>query len=116
MIEFFENIPIFFKIIYAIFCFSLICSLPPLLFTNKLTEAIKNLPDKEIMRYRNSNMKLLKIYKLMFWTSPLNLIVVPYILFIYLPDKFSHMTICMVLMYLLLLISYFISKMILLKT
>lgn len=116
MIEFFESIPIVFKIIYAIFCFTLICFIPVLLFINKLTETIKNLPDKERMRYRNSSMKLLKIDKIMFWTSPLNLIIVPYILFINFPDEFIYMTICMVLVYLLLLMNYFIWKMILLKT
>ncbi len=116
MIEFFESIPIFFKIIYAIFCFSLVCFLPVILFISKLIEPMKNLPDKERMRIRNSSMKLLKIDKIMFWTSPLNLIVVPYIFFINFPEEFIHMTICLLLMYLLLLMSYFISKMILLKT
>ena len=115
MIEFFNQAPLFFKILYALFCLSLLGTIISLFNTKRSVERLKKLKPEERIKYTAGVKKILKTYKFLFWISPLQLIIIPFLLFKYSPDIFYHMTICLFLMYLTVLLDFCIRKLFLSK-
>ena len=115
MIEFITQIPLFFKIVYALALLSLLGFTYSVFLINRSVERVKKLTAEKRIKYTAGVKKILKMYKFLFWISPLYLIIIPFITYKYAQDDFYHWTICMFLMYLQILFDYSIRKLFLSK-
>ena len=110
-----ESIPLIFKIIYGLSAFMIISGLMKYCTRNKIANLIQNYPEQRKEKIVRSYVNTLKVYKIMFWLSPVYLIIVPYIIYIYDQKDFTYLLIAMFFIYIYTLLDFFLRKSILSK-
>ena len=82
---------------------------------NKIISSIKKLPIEKKEKYITSYSLLAKIYKLLLFLIPINLVAVPYAIYIYQPESFFHIFVIEVLVYVLIVDDLLYRRSVLIK-
>ncbi len=68
--------------------------------------SFKNLPNENKMKLMNIYSQWLKVLKFTLWLIPINLVITPYVFYLYVPEYFFHITVLMSAIYLSIIINY----------
>ncbi len=91
--------PWWFKIFLGWFLFAMILGVVKYFARDKYIHKVTKLPPEKKARILKSYSLTIKIYKLLFWTSPIYLLILPFITYTYSKKSFFHITVMEILMY-----------------
>ncbi len=95
--------PWYFKIYLIIAVYTLTTGIIRRLFKNKYKLLLLSTPKDKRDKLKVTYLTLIKIYKILFFLTPIYLVALPYLLYRYSPHDFIYMTAILIYMYLLLL-------------
>jgi hypothetical protein len=105
--------PFWFKIVLGLCAFCLVTQAARFFTKNKLISTFKNYPDEK----RNKLLRIytveIKINKIFLMLSPINLIIIPYLVYLYRPQNFFHIAVMTCFAYIFLFEDYLFRKSIL---
>ncbi len=93
--------PFWFKIFLGWFGLLIITGTIRFLSKNKYIDSIRKLPDEKREKLNKTYSSLLLMLKVFLWALPLNLILIPYLVYTYSPVYFFHIFVMMVIVYVL---------------
>ena len=93
--------PLWFKIFLGWFGFLIITGTTRFLSKNKYIDSIKKMPDEKKEKLNKTYSFVLFILKFILWAIPINLFLVPYLIYKYSPDNFFHISVMMIIAYIL---------------
>jgi hypothetical protein len=76
----------------------------------KLECSLPDMPIEKLLAFQNGYKTIMTIYKICFWTSPINLIVMPIILYLYSKSNFLYVTVLIILIYVTILEDFFFRR------
>jgi hypothetical protein len=107
--------PLWFKIFLGWGVFSIIWQTYLLLTKDKYIAKIKRLPDEKKEKKIKGNSQAIKAFKLFFWVTPVYLILVPYLFYIYVLEELFHYFVMIIITYVVTIEGFLISKSIVLE-
>ena len=103
-------ITLWFKILVGFCSFWVIIEALKLFFIKKFINSFNKLPDNKRNKLRKNYSILIKMYKLYLFMTPLNLILLPYLLYSYSPKHFLPVTVVMSITYILVIENFFFDS------
>jgi len=95
--------PLWFKFFLGLFCFLIITGTLRHFTKNKIVVSVNKLPIEKKKKFMSSYASVVKIHKLLLFLIPINLLAVPYAVYMYQPDRFFHISVLMVMVYVIIL-------------
>jgi hypothetical protein len=102
--------PFWFKLFLGLSAITIISGIIKYLSLNKHVIIYRELPDEKRNRIIKSYRTVVTLYKIFLWAAPLQLIVIPYIFYIYIPEKLFHIIVMMPLIYLFVIEDFFFRR------
>ncbi len=104
------NVPIWFITFLIMFCLLIITGTIRIFSKNKIINSIEKMTDEKREQLINSYSGILKIYKIFFWSAPLYLICIPFIIYKYASSNFIYILILMIILSITILEDYLFRK------
>lgn len=108
------SFPLWFKIYLGWMAATLMLSLLNYIGREKYILKLRKLPPEKRSSILKSFTIRIKLYKLLFWTSPIYLIAIPFVIYTYRRESLFHMAVMLLLMYIGIL-EDFLSKKLLIR-
>ena len=105
--------PFWFKIFIGLFAFCIVTGAIRFFTKNKLISTLRKSPDEKKNKLLRIYTMEIKVNKIFLMLAPLNLILVPYIFYLYRPQNFFHIVVMMCIIYILIVEDYLFRKSIL---
>jgi len=104
------GLSIWLKLIIGISCFSIIMISVKYYIKDKVFISINNLPPENRRKILNSYSSIVKIYKFLIYAIPLNFILIPYIFYIYIPERFLFILVLLIMLYVLIVFDLILKR------
>jgi hypothetical protein len=104
------TLPFWFKAYLCLFLFTVLTSTVRRVRFEKTVRSIGTLSEEKREAAINSTGTLLKIYKFLFLSAPLYLLIIPFIMYVYLPHRFIYISAVKAMMYAVIIEEYHFSK------
>ena len=82
---------------------------------NKMAKFILDMPEHKKDKFIKIHSIVMKIYKLFFWMSPIHILLLPYLIYIYKPEALSQILIGLLLMYFFMIEDYIYRRLVVKK-
>ena len=105
--------PFWFKIFLGLCGFTVVTVAIRFLTKNKLVATLQKVPDEKKNKLLRTYRLGIKVNKIFLMLVPLNLVIVPYIFYLYRPQNFFHIVVMMCIIYILVVEDYLFRKSIL---
>lgn len=102
--------PMWFEIFLGWFLLAIILGIVNYSMKDMYVYKIAQLPSERKIRIRNASLRIIKIYKIFFYASPIYLVALPLLLYKYNKQDFFHVTVLEFLIYILILMDFFIGN------
>ena len=102
--------PLWFKILLASGIIPIIWGTYLCFTKDKYIAKIKELPDGKKEKLIKANSRVVKILKLFFWATPVNLILTPYLIYTYNSEAFFHYFTVIIIAHIIAIESFLIDK------
>ncbi len=107
--------PLWFKIYLGLVWLGIIALIVRFFSKNKVINSLKRQPDEEKRIVMEALSTIKKYQKVLFFAIPLNLIIIPCLIYVYSVKNFFHFTVMISFLYLLVLEDYFYRRSVLKK-
>ncbi len=104
------SFPLWYKIILGLAGILVITGITRRLSKNKTIDAITSLPEERIEKLTKASSAAIKIHKIFLLATPLYLILIPCLTYIYTSDYFFHITSMLLIMYVFIIEDYFYRR------
>ena len=102
--------PFWFNILLGLFSLNILVAGIFFLLKQKMINYYKEFPYEKKLKLIKYFSKRMKIQKLLIWILPINVFLIPYVLYLYDPAHFYHFTILMVVLSVGFIISFFYTR------